>query len=132
MPVTLIRPPQLYVEAPYAYASVTARGSLIFTAGACPLDQQGQVVAPGDLAAQTRQCLDNLRVALQASGADFSDIVKSTIFVATADRDDLLSAWSEVAAAFGEHEAPSTLLGVTMLGYRDQLVEIEAVATVPG
>jgi len=33
-----------------------------------------------------------------------------------------------VEAAFGEHDAPSTLLGVTVLGYTDQLVEIEAVA----
>jgi hypothetical protein len=33
-----------------------------------------------------------------------------------------------VEAAFGEHDAPCTLLGVTVLGYTDQLVEIEAVA----
>jgi hypothetical protein len=42
------------------------------------------------------------------------------------------AAWEVVAAAFGEHDAPSTLLGVAVLGYRDQLVEIEAVAAVAG
>ena len=36
------------------------------------------------------------------------------------------------APAFGEHDAPSTLLGVAVLGYPDQLVEIEAVAVAPG
>jgi hypothetical protein len=36
-----------------------------------------------------------------------------------------------VRAAFGEHDVPSTLMGVTVLGYDDQLVEVEAVAVVP-
>ena len=46
------------------------------------------------------------------------------------DLADLVAAWEVVEAAFGEHDAPSTLLGVTVLGYTDQLVEIEAVAAV--
>ena len=47
-------------------------------------------------------------------------------------RADLVAAWDVISAAFGEHDAPSTLLGVTVLGYPDQLVEIEAVAVAPG
>ena len=39
-------------------------------------------------------------------------------------------AWAVVREAFGEHDVPSTLLGVTVLGYEDQLVEIEAIAAV--
>jgi enamine deaminase RidA (YjgF/YER057c/UK114 family) len=35
-----------------------------------------------------------------------------------------------VREVFGDHDVPSTLLGVTVLGYRDQLVEIEAIAAV--
>jgi hypothetical protein len=38
--------------------------------------------------------------------------------------------WEVVQAAFGTHDVPSTLMGVTVLGYEDQLVEIEAVAAV--
>ncbi|HEX5288539.1 MAG TPA: RidA family protein, partial [Streptosporangiaceae bacterium] len=45
---------------------------------------------------------------------------------------DLVAAWDVVSAAFGEHDAPSTLLGVTVLGYPGQLVEIEAVAVAAG
>ena len=55
-------------------------------------------------------------------------MLKTTVYVASADRSDLLSVWEIVHAAFSEHEAPSTLLGVTTLGYPGQLVEIEAVA----
>lgn len=43
---------------------------------------------------------------------------------------ELVAAWDVVAAHFGAHDVPSTLVGVTVLGYPDQLVEIEAVAAV--
>jgi enamine deaminase RidA (YjgF/YER057c/UK114 family) len=55
-------------------------------------------------------------------------VLKTTVYVATADRADLVAAWDVVRAAFGRHAAPSTLVGVTVLGYPDQLVEVEAVA----
>jgi enamine deaminase RidA (YjgF/YER057c/UK114 family) len=118
----------MYSGVPYAYAAVAEPGSVVFTAGACPLDESGQVVAPGDVAAQARQALVNLRTALGASGCDLTDVLKTTVYVASADRAELVTAWNEVAAAFGEHDAPSTLVGVAVLGYPGQLVEIEAVA----
>jgi enamine deaminase RidA (YjgF/YER057c/UK114 family) len=128
MVVRLIRSDRLWQGVPYAYAAATRATSLCFTAGACPLDDTGQVVAPGDVAAQARQALANLRVALEECGCAFTDVLKTTVFVASSDRADLVKAWNEVASAFGEHDAPSTLLGVATLGYQHQLVEIEAVA----
>jgi hypothetical protein len=53
------------------------------------------------------------------------------VYVASARRTDLVAAWEEIRTAFGEHDVPSTLLGVTVLGYTDQLVELEAVALRP-
>lgn len=130
MTVDLIRSTRLFPDAPYAYAAVARQPGLIFAAGACPLDEHGQVTAPGDIPAQARQALANLRTALEDSGATISDVVKTTVYVASADRADLLAAWNEVAAAFAGHDAPSTLLGVTVLGYPGQLFEIEAIAVV--
>jgi hypothetical protein len=46
-------------------------------------------------------------------------------------RADLVAAWEVVRAAFGDHDAPSTLLGVALLGYPEQLVEVEAIAHSP-
>ena len=131
MDVKLITSAGLFPGAPYAYAAVAGRAGLVFTAGACPLDDQGQVTAPGDIPAQARQALSNLRAALEDSGATILDVVKTTVFVASSERSDLVAAWSEVAAAFGDHRVPSTLLGVTVLGYPGQLVEIEAIAVAP-
>jgi enamine deaminase RidA (YjgF/YER057c/UK114 family) len=64
--VELIRSIALTDTVPYAYAAVTPPGRLVFTAGACPLDEDGGVVAPGDVAAQTRQVMVNLAIALDA------------------------------------------------------------------
>jgi enamine deaminase RidA (YjgF/YER057c/UK114 family) len=132
MTVNLIRSDSLYDGVAYAYASVAAPGSVIFTAGACPLDENGQVVGVGDIPAQASLAVANLRTALAAAGATFDDVLKTTVFVASAQQADLIAAWEVVEAAFGEHDAPSTLLGVTVLGYHDQLVEIEGVAVAPG
>jgi enamine deaminase RidA (YjgF/YER057c/UK114 family) len=86
------------------------------------------VVAPGDIAAQMRQAVGNLRIALDECGAGLHDVLKTTVYVASNKQEDLVAAWNEVAAGFGEHDPPSTLVGVTVLGYPDQLVEIEAIA----
>jgi enamine deaminase RidA (YjgF/YER057c/UK114 family) len=128
MTARLIRSKRLLPGAPYAYAASNPDNSLVFTAGACPLDEHGTVTAPGDIPAQTRQALANLRITLEDSRATFQDVVKTTVYVASSDRADLVTAWNEVAAVFGDHDAPSTLVGVTVLGYPDQLVEIEAIA----
>jgi enamine deaminase RidA (YjgF/YER057c/UK114 family) len=132
MPAQLIRSSHLYPGAPYAYASIAPPGSLIFTAGACPIDGNGDVNAVGDYVGQARLAIANLVTALEAAGASLSDVLKSTVYVASADRADLYSVWQVVHEAFGEHDAPSTLLGVTVLGYSGQLVEIEAVALAGG
>src|SRR6516162_10727957 len=132
MTVNLVRSGTLYEGVPYAYASVAPRGSLIFTAGACPLDERGEVVGVGDVRAQASLAVANLATALAAAGATFADVLKTTVFVASTQQADLVAAWEVVEAAFGDHDAPSTLLGVTVLGYNDQLVEIEAVAAIAG
>ena len=132
MTINLVRSDSLYKDVPYAYASVATPGSLVFTAGACPLDDRGEVVGAGDIRAQASLAVANLATALAESGATLADVLKTTVFVASAERADLVTVWDVVSAAFGTHDAPSTLLGVTVLGYPGQLVEIEAIAVTPG
>jgi enamine deaminase RidA (YjgF/YER057c/UK114 family) len=115
---------------PPGYAHIAMAGGAVFTAGAVPLDPEGRLVGEGDLAAQTGQVVANLETALAAAGAGAADVLKTTVYVASAERDDLVAVW-EAFQASPLHHAPSTLLGVTVLGYPGQLVEIEAVAAVP-
>lgn len=130
--VNLIRSTELYAGVPYAYASTVPAGArLAFLAGACPLDRDGATVAVGDIAGQAAQCVANLRSALRDVGASITDVASTRVLVASTDQADLVTAWRVVKAAFGEHDVPSTLMGVTVLGYDDQLVEVEAVAVIP-
>ncbi|HEY0373660.1 MAG TPA: Rid family hydrolase [Amnibacterium sp.] len=129
--VTLIRADGLLPAVPYAVAAtVPPEARLVVLAGACPLDAHGRVTAVGDVAGQTTACLATMGTALRAAGAELADVVFVRVLVASSMRDDLATAWDVVHEAFGDHEPPGTLMGVTVLGWEHQLVEIEAVAAV--
>lgn len=129
--VTLIRSGALADVRQYAYAATApSNARLIFLAGACPLNEDGSTAGVGDYAAQAKKAIQNLRLALEAAGAGMDDVISTRVLVASAHQTDLVTAWDVVRGAFGGHDVPSTLMGVTVLGYRDQLVEIEAVAAV--
>ena len=114
------------------YSQAISAGKLIFTAGQVALDPvSGQLVGT-TAAEQTDQVLKNLQAVLEAAGVSFEHVVKTTVYVATSDRDDLAAAWEVVQRRLGDHEPPSTLVGVTVLGWPGQLVEVEAVAVLEG
>ncbi|MDQ0644191.1 RidA family protein [Microbacterium murale] len=129
--VTLIRSSSLSDAAEYAYAATaSAEARLIFLAGSCPLNEDGSTAGVGDFAVQAAKCIENMNIALAESGADINDVISTRVLVASTRQSDLVAAWDVVRDAFGDHDVPSTLLGVTVLGYDDQLVEIEAIAAV--
>jgi enamine deaminase RidA (YjgF/YER057c/UK114 family) len=63
---------------PYHYAAAATGATVVFSAGSCPLDSDGQVICTGDIAGQTRQSLANLAVALDDAGCTQADVVKTT------------------------------------------------------
>lgn len=129
--VTLIWSEELSDVAEYAYAATTpSNARLIFLAGSCPLNQDGSTAGVGDYRVQAAKAVENMRVALEAAGASVENVISTRVLVASSDQADLVAAWEVVRAAFGDHDVPSTLMGVTVLGYTNQLVEIEAVAAV--
>jgi len=117
----------LFDGAPYAYGAVAPAGATLFTAGACPIDEHGIVIAANDHAGQARAALANLLVLLDAHGAGPEHLVRTTVYV-VGTREDLATAWTAIVEALSPHQPPSTLLGVSVLGYPNQLVEIDAVA----
>lgn len=115
----------------YAYASKVPAGmNLLFLAGACPLNQSGRVSNIGDYRLQAKLCVENLKEALKECGATLESVVYTRVLVASTNQFDLVTAWEEIRKEFGDHDVPSTLSGVTVLGYKNQLVEVEAVAAV--
>ncbi|OYO01085.1 enamine deaminase RidA (YjgF/YER057c/UK114 family) [Propionibacteriaceae bacterium ES.041] len=129
--VTLIRSKLLSDVAEYAYAATApAEARLVFLAGACPLDSDGSTCNEGDFAGQAAKCVENMKIALGEAGATLQDVIATRVLVASSEQADLVTAWEVVRDAFGDHDVPSTLIGVAALGYDHQLVEVEATAAV--
>jgi enamine deaminase RidA (YjgF/YER057c/UK114 family) len=128
--ISFIRSKDL-ADVDYAYASrVPADMDLLFLAGSCPLNQDGEVPDVNDYERQVKLCVENMKEVLQESGASLSDVVYTRVLVASHHQSDLVTAWNAIRKEFGDHDVPSTLSGVTVLGYTNQLVEIEAIAAV--
>jgi enamine deaminase RidA (YjgF/YER057c/UK114 family) len=123
--------PELASPPGYTHVAIARGSTLVFTAGAVPLDGSGEMVGADDPVVQTDQVVANLIAALAAAGARPDDVVKTTVYVAGADHDRQVTVWDAVQRS-PIAAAPSTLVGVPILGYRGQLVEIEAVAVIDG
>jgi enamine deaminase RidA (YjgF/YER057c/UK114 family) len=122
-----INAPGLSQPPGYSHVVVASGSRLVTTAGAVPLDAEGNFVGAGDLLLQARQTLENLALALEAVGATGRDVIKMTVYVVAGERADLGVVWGVVQES-GIAGAASTLLGVSMLAIEGQLVEIEAMA----
>lgn len=99
-------------------------------AGQCPLDRTGELVGEGDVARQVDQVVANASTALAAVAAGPEQVVRSVIYVVSADRAELSAVWKRLAdsALAPAFTTASTLLGVAALGYPGQLVEIDLTA----
>src|ERR1700736_4944318 len=98
---------RLFEGVPYAYAAVAPPGAILFTAGACPLDGEGNVIAPRDHITQAHAALDNLQAVLHRHGAGTDHLVRTTIYV-VGSHDDLLRVWEVIAAGLAPNRPPST------------------------
>lgn len=108
-----------------ALSPAVVTGDLIFLSGQLAFGSDGTIVAPDDVAEQTRQVLTNLARVLAGQGLDLSDIVKTTVWLT--DVADFPAFNAAYARSLGDHRpARSTVRSDLMLpGAR---VEIEAVA----
>ena len=129
MPVELRNAESLAPPPGYSHVAVARGGTMVFTAGAVPLDSEGALVGEGDAVAQAERVIENLLVALGAGGAEPTDVAKTTVYVAGASYESQSAVW-QVVRSSPIGSAPSTLVGVPTLGYRGQLVEVEAIALV--
>ena len=79
MPKTAITPPKGKAIGPYSLG--IASGDLVFVSGQIPLDAATGKLVEGDVSAQAKQSLENLKAVLDAAGLTFGHVVKTTIFL---------------------------------------------------
>lgn len=109
------------------YSQGVIANGLLFTAGQIALDPATAQVVPGDVVVQTRQVLANLRAILDAAGATWKDVVKTTVFLS--DMNDFPVVNEAYAAAMGDARPARSTVQVSALP-RGVLVEIDAVVRV--
>jgi len=117
----------------YSHGMVAPAGEIVVVAGQVGMGQGGQV-AGGDVVAQTKQALDNVRAVVEAAGCAMRDVVRFQTFLTHAgDIDDFMKARAEVFPRYFPDGAypPNTLLVVSRLVKPELLVEIEAMAVKP-
>ncbi len=108
--------------------AVSGAQRLVFVSGQVACDSAGQVLEPGDLAAQARIAFENLGRALAAAGSGFGDLTRVNIYVVELETAHI-ELLRDIRAAYFPPDAPAvTLVGVTRLAFPGLRIEIEAIA----
>jgi enamine deaminase RidA (YjgF/YER057c/UK114 family) len=133
MPNRHLFPETLYDSSRFDYAQVVIADGrkTVYVAGQTAWDRNLQHACGADLAAQLRQALENVRLALAAAGATPSDLVQLRTYIVNYSP-SLLPAISPVLHAFLDpaHLPAATLLGVQSLALPELLVEVDAIAVI--
>lgn len=126
-PHTLIRAEGLSVPISH-YSDAVRAGNTIYVSGQASLDANGNLVGRGDVVAQTRQTLENMKTVLAAAGATLDDVVKVTVYLA--NRDDRPKVNEVRKEYFKANRPASTLIEISRFAIEGMLIEIEAIAVV--
>ncbi len=129
--------PKGLLEMPESFSQVVTAttGKLVFIAGQGAFDADGKLVGPGDYYEQTKQVFRNLKTALAAVGGAPEHVVSSTMYVKDLHEDALLAFARGMDEALDGKPFPpmaSTFVGVQTLAFPEMLVEMSAIAVLPG
>ena len=108
------------------YSQAVRAGQLLFVSGQVPLDPATGQLVGGDIAAQTRRVFDNLAAVLKAGGRSFSDVVRTTVFLA--DMNDFATVNDVYGSYFSEPYPARATVQVARLP-KDARVEIDVIAS---
>ena len=128
MTLQLINPEDLPTPSTYTHVVVATGARMVFIAGQEPEDVHGNLVGPGDLAAQARQVYANLGRALAAAGAHPGQVTKITIYVVHHRPEHLPVIERARQHLFGDHKPADTVVGVETLAGPGYLIEVDAIA----
>jgi len=113
----------------FSSAAWQPEGKVLHVSGQVAQDATGSVMGKGDIRAQTRQVLENIRTVLASAGGTMDDVARVTVYVTDMSG---LAQIHEVRAQYFRRPYPaSTLVEVKRLVKPEYLIEIDAVAVIP-
>lgn len=86
------------------YSQAVLSGNTLYTSGQIAIDPKTGELVTGDIQQETRQVMENMKAVLEAAGMDFSDVIKTTIFIM--DMDDF-GKINEVYGSYFTSDAPA-------------------------
>jgi len=124
----ILSPDTVHPTTGYSHAVVTS-GRLLVVSGQVGLDKNRNVVGGGDFEPQAVQAFENLMAVLKAGGASARDVVRLGVILTSRD---YLPKFREVRSRYFPPPQPASTLIIAGLVTPDLLVEVEAMAQLPG
>jgi 2-iminobutanoate/2-iminopropanoate deaminase len=114
----------------WSTAVVAESKRLLFISGVLGRDAGGTLVGVGDISAQTRQVCENLKTAVETAGGTLADLVRVDVYVTNMEHFDKIH---EVRRQYFPKDPPaSTMVEIKRFTHKDALIEINAIAALPG
>ena len=130
MTTRFINPPEIAPANGYTHVVEVSNSKMIFISGQIAFDTSGKLVGKDNLLEQSQQIFENINAALEASGADFSHVVKFTYFML--DISQIAVVRSVRDKYINTSQPPASSAVEVRKLFRDELlIEIEAIAAVP-
>jgi len=126
----LISPPTLHPAPGFSHIAVVQSTRIAYLAGQIALDAEGNIIGGDDLYVQTVAAMKNVEIALATIGADWSQVVRRTIYTTRPTEKEAIAA--AIAEVQGSEENPAqTIVGITGLVIPGLLIEIETTVALP-
>ena len=116
------------MEAVVGFSRAVRVGPFVSVGGTAPVDADGNTVGIGDIGAQTRQCIEIIKAALEAAGSGLQDVVRTRIILTNID--DWKAAIDVRAQYFREVRPVDTIMAIDRFVNPEWLIEIEADAVI--
>ncbi|KAI5119716.1 hypothetical protein M0805_001430 [Coniferiporia weirii] len=107
------------------YSQAIKAGNLVFVSGCMPMDPTSKKIVDGEIEAQAKQALANLKSVVEASGSSLDKVVKTTVFLK--NMDEFARANAVYSEFFGSHKPARSCVEVARLPL-DVLFEVECIA----
>jgi enamine deaminase RidA (YjgF/YER057c/UK114 family) len=127
----LINPSDLHPAPGFSHVAVASGTRVVHFAGQVALAPDFALVGGEDLYEQTRAAMQNLKVAMDAAGVGWDDIVRRTIYTLQPTEYETITRAIDSVTGGADHPA-QTIVGVTGLAVPGLLIEIECTAVLPG
>lgn len=126
MPKKVIRSPKV-ADSSLPISQATLAGNVLYLYGAVAFDERGQIVGKGDIRAQTRQALENIKALVEAAGGTLMDVTQLTVYIT-----DLANSagMNEVYRTYFPVDPPARATVRVDLGNPDFLIEIQGTAVI--